>query len=202
MEWIRINTNKLKIMLTAEDARHYALRFEKVDYADAITRRAFRSILTDIKKEAGFDATEDRVYIQLYPSREGGCELFITKTGLLPPDENEHIHKTPFGDVGEEPTAVMRRSAAFSFDAIDKMLAVCRRLSARHFAGESESWKDDEGRLWLFLTEEGDPQYLEEDYMFISEYGKIEHADAAALLLSEHGDIICTERAVESLGEL
>ena len=28
MEWIRISTNKLKIMLSAEDARRYALNCE------------------------------------------------------------------------------------------------------------------------------------------------------------------------------
>lgn len=202
MEWIRINTNKLKIMLTAEDAKRYALRFERVDYSDTVTRRAFRSILTDIKREAGFDATEDRVYIQLYPSREGGCELFITKTGLLPTEEAESVHKAPYGDVGEEPPTVLCRSAAFNFDAVDQLLAVCRRLLGRRFAGESEAWQDDGGRFWLLLTEEGDPQSVEDDYMFIAEYGRIEHAKAAALLLSEHGHRICGAGAVETLGAL
>jgi negative regulator of genetic competence, sporulation and motility len=83
MEWIRISQNKLKIMLTAEDARHYELNCEQADYTDILTRTAFREILTDVKREAEFDASEDKVYIQMYPSKEGGCELFVTKIGLL-----------------------------------------------------------------------------------------------------------------------
>ena len=202
MEWIRINTNKLKIMLTAEDAKRYALRFERVDYTDAGTRRAFRSILTDIKKETGFDATEDRVYIQLYPSREGGCELFVTKTGRLTAEADECVHKTPYGDVGEEPPLPRVRQVAFTFGTIQNLLAVCRRLVANRFSGESSAWLDDEHRYWLILTEEKEALARGEAYGFVAEYGVPACTDSALMLLSEHGHEICPHRAVETLGKL
>lgn len=75
MEWIRISSNKLKIMLSAEDAQHYALDCATVDYADVVTRAAFREILTDVEEETGFDANEDKIYIQMFPSREGDASF-------------------------------------------------------------------------------------------------------------------------------
>jgi negative regulator of genetic competence, sporulation and motility len=200
MEWIRINTNKLKIMLTAEDAKRYALRVECAGYSDASTRRAFRNILTDIKKASGFDATEDRVYIQLYPSKEGGCELFITKTGLGGGEVKEAIHKIPYGDVGEETASV--RHATFSFEKTEHLLKVCRCLLERRFAGRSAAFAGDEGRLWLLLSWECPPYCRIEEYAFIGEYGKIEDTELATLLLAEHGKQICLEGAVETLGVL
>ena len=82
MEWIRISDNKLKIMLTAEDARRYALNCEAADYTELLTREAFREILSDVRVESGFDAADEKLYIQMYPSKGGGCELFVTKMGL------------------------------------------------------------------------------------------------------------------------
>ena len=42
MEWIRISQNKLKIMLTAEDARHYELNCEEADYTDMVKYNIFQ----------------------------------------------------------------------------------------------------------------------------------------------------------------
>ena len=72
MEWIRISKNKLKIMLSAEDARHYELDCKSADLGDLVTRSAFREILSDVKRQTDFDASEDKIYIQMYPSKEGG----------------------------------------------------------------------------------------------------------------------------------
>ena len=79
MEWIRIGDNKLKIMLSAQDARHYALNIDGSDQAPHTSGNSIRGILSDLLAETGFDAGEDKMYIQLYPSKDGGCELFITK---------------------------------------------------------------------------------------------------------------------------
>ena len=91
MEWIRISKNKLKIMLSAEDARHYELDCEAADLGELVTRTAFHEILSDVKMQTDFDASEDKIYIQMYPSKGGGCELFVTKMGLLLSDEEKEI---------------------------------------------------------------------------------------------------------------
>lgn len=203
MEWIRINSNKLKIMLTAEDAARYALRPESANLADAVTRRAFREILSDTGEQIGFNAKDERVYIQMYPSIEGGCELFVTKMGI------------PIREEGEinVPTAkkVMPKSASlhleerrlvFCFTCMQELIAVCRRLLHAHFHGESRVLVDDEHRFWLLISDSGNPLTAREEYGFVLEYGAFENRNTAELLLAEHGKEICNEHAVEQLGVL
>ena len=201
MEWIRISSNKLKIMLTAEDAARYALCPDTADYADTVTRRAFKAILTDMRHETGFDAADDKVYIQMYPSREGGCELFVTKMGIeviAKRSDSANTYKSQKSE--RHPRA--RRSLAFCFAHVSDLIAVCRRLSTLHYKGESRAWLDDTGRYWLFLTEEGNPLTAREDYAFVMEYGEIESKENAEIMLPEHGKLLCERRAVETLGDL
>ena len=79
MELILINSNKLKIMLTEADMIQYELDFNTINYDNIETRRAFWNILDEAKHRTGFDAASDRIFIQLYPSKEGGCEMYVTK---------------------------------------------------------------------------------------------------------------------------
>ncbi len=197
MEWIRISSNKLKIMLTREDTARYALCPDTADYADTATRRAFKAILTDMKHETGFDAADDKVYIQMYPSREGGCELFVTKMGIEVVQKHRAANRAT-----RDAVPPLRRSLAFCFNGMASLIAVCRRLRAAQYAGESRAWLDDCHRYWLFLLEQGDPLTAREDYAFVAEYGEMESREAAELMLPEHGKLLCNSRAVEILAEL
>ena len=195
MEWIRISQNKLKIMLTAEDARHYELNCENADYTDILTRTAFREILTDVKRETDFDASEDKVYIQMYPSKEGGCELFVTKIGLLLEEER----KSPVQSGKKDPSRPRARRegmAAFRFRDFSLLTAACRRLCALSVR-KSNVFRDEHGAWWLFLSG-CEPQKLR----FLSSYAREVRADMAKLYLAEHGRSICEKDAVQTLAKL
>ena len=206
MEWIRISTNKLKIMLSAEDARRYALNCENADYADIVTREAFREILTDVRRETDFDATEDKVYIQMYPSKEGGCELFVTKMGLLLSDSctaarSEGASQDEAKKESKRAQTVRKRSVAFTFLSFAHLLALCRRLSSV-YKGSSEVWKDESDTWWLLLTEHGNPLTLKEDFRFVREYGQMQSAEEARTWLPEHGRQILAQNAIQTLQAL
>ena len=196
MEWIRISQNKLKIMLTAEDARHYELNCEQADYTDTLTRTAFREILTDVKREADFDASEDKVYIQMYPSKEGGCELFVTKIGLLLNDQRTGTPQAGGKATPRAPRAKRESAQAFRFSGFSLLTAACRRIlpfSVR----KSEAFRDERGTWWLFLSGcEG------QKLRFLSGYAREVRADLARLYLAEHGAPVCEKNAVEMLAEL
>ena len=203
MEWIRISPNKLKIMLSAKDAEHYALNCENADYADVMTREAFREILTDVRAETGFDATEDKVYIQMYPSKEGGCELFVTKVGLLLTEGATREAKAQNAKHDRElsPRSARRRGGALYFTELAPLLALCKRM-APTFNGKSEAWQDERGGWWLLLADQGDPYSWREDFRFTLEYGKHVAPQNAKTYLSEHGRAVCRQNAVKILGEL
>ncbi len=202
MEWIRISQNKLKIMLSAEDARRYALDCKTADYADAVTRDAFREILTEVRAETGFDATEDKVYIQMYPSKEGGCELFVTKMGLLLTESTTvGNHTPPWPSGGTRPHKPRRREYALSFAELEDLLSLCRRMLP-FYKGESEAWQDERGSWLLLLFDHGDPLSAREDFRFALEYGTCTSATEAKLYLGEHGKPICKKNAISVLGKL
>lgn len=195
MEWIRISSNKLKIMLSAEDARHYALDCATADYADAVTRAAFREILTDVKEETGFDANEDKIYIQMYPSREGGCELFVTRIGLLLTEEDSYA-ESDIEKLSKKHTA-RKRALAVRFESFSHLVSLCRRLT--RYDTDSELWRESE--VWWLLLTDIKAASSEKELHFIREYGSIHDAESARILLGERGARICAEGAVEQMAK-
>jgi len=82
MELIPINNSKLKIMLDEIDMKEYKL-YENSDCADSDTRRAIRDILDIARDRIGFNTEGAEIFVQLYTSKKGGCELFVTKGDRL-----------------------------------------------------------------------------------------------------------------------
>ncbi|MBE6629384.1 MAG: adaptor protein MecA [Ruminococcaceae bacterium] len=197
MEWIRISQNKLKIMLTAEDTRHYELNCDNTDYADLLTRTAFQEILTDVRKETDFDASEDKIYIQMYPSKGGGCELFVTKVGLLLTNDGAQSATTLLPRRKERLRRESELQLAFRFETLEPLLLLCRRMRLKKGTRKSEAWQDEKGRWWLLFSAppEKKPAYA-------AEYGKEIRADSARLYLAEHGRMICKKDAIETLARM
>lgn len=79
MEFLVVNKTKLKAILDKEDMEKYNLDPECEGGGGAKARRAFREILAKAEEEVGFGTGRDKVLIQLYPSRDGGGEIFVTK---------------------------------------------------------------------------------------------------------------------------
>ena len=71
--------DKLRVILTPFDMIKYDLTCDKIDYDNTETRKAVWSILDYAKHETGFDAATGRICIQVYPEKNGGCEIYITK---------------------------------------------------------------------------------------------------------------------------
>ena len=112
MEWIVISPSKLKIMLRQEDMKRYDLCMDRLDSADEQTRHTFRQIFEEVRCHTGFDTAGERLFVQLYTSRDGGCEIFVTKLGAsdgddgLPPSPSELELKSELEAESEADTAL------------------------------------------------------------------------------------------------
>ena len=205
MEIIMINESKLKVMLSESDLEEFDLEAEELDYGNTETKRMFWDILGRAKRAVGFDTDGTRVLVQLYPSREGGCEMFITKIGSVCPGcetearEEPILHYKP----SHRPCAGKGKTGAFRFDCLEWLIAVCRRLRGIGYTGSSEAYIDD-GRLYYLFLEGLDPTgYLPlDEYSFITEYGTQENAESLRLALQERGTCLCQTDAVDRLGVL
>lgn len=191
MDLIYINDHKLKITLSPIDMSEYSLSSSDLNYENERTREIFSDILCKAKKDTGFDTDGGRIFIQLYPSKEGGCEMYVTKLGghSRRPDSEEIPKKTSEG----------RRECAYSFDSFDKLLSVCRRLSSLGYSEKSSAWHTPD-RYYLIISEPEENAYIPlSECSFIREYGRSEGARNSSLLLCEHGRCICPDNAVDTL---
>lgn len=184
MELILINDIKLKIMLSPEDMISYDLNNSNIDYKNTETRRAFWNILDEAKHKTGFDAASDRVYIQYYPIKNGGCEMYITK--LTDTCEAATSHNSSC-------------ETAFSFNSSELLFRVCRQLRSRNINGASYAYKDDSGVCYLFLSSAYSHSFVLD---FISEFGDECDPETLHAYADEHCTVLCRENAVETLGKL
>lgn len=219
MELIVINQNKLKIMLSAPDMEHYELGAACMDCADAHTREAFRHIFEDARAEIGFDTQGERLFVQLYASKEGGCEIFVTKLGSTSEEtEWESGERKLLRRICEEEedmtvnhaehrlSPLGERRTVVTFQALDHLLAVCRRLLREGYRGRSAVYitETDGNTLWHLLLEVPDTTFgrLPLNLAYLTEYGTETPCRELEPYLSEYGQILCPERGVETLGIL
>ena len=219
MELIVINQNKLKIMLSAPDMARYELESTRMDCADAHTRAAFRHIFDDARNEIGFDTQGERLFVQLYASKEGGCEIFVTKLGS-PSEGNEWKNGERellrrIGREEEEMTVnhterqlapLSARRTAVTFGRLDDLLTVCRRLLRDGYRGRSAVYitESEHGTTWYLFVDIPDVTLyrLPLPFSFLAEYGNEAPAREGEAYLTEHGKVLCREQGVETFGKL
>lgn len=206
MDMIKISDSKLKIMLTHADMTHYNLHNDSITIADARVRSALRKILTDAREQTGFDADMSHLYVQMYPSADGGCELFVSKS------EQAKDAANPFPCLPCAPglnTHALSRStrtheaSAYSFEALEDLVSLCKRLDRVGFYGSSDLYTDDKNVYYLFLRDFPVPSlYMPDQYCFLGEYGMRENAKLLGTYLAEYGTLLRRDDAVSALSAL
>ena len=212
MELIVINDSKLKVMLSQDDLTEFSLDTNTLDYSNSETKKMFWDILNRAKHTLGFSTDGHRVLVQLYPSKTGGCEMFVTKLGLLPPDcfdsfcgEKENTDKKQifhYKASHRRPKGESRRGV-FGFDELSSLIGVCRRLRNIGYDGQSAAYRCEGKKYYLFLEGLDLFGFMPPDeFTFINEFGKAENPEAVSYYISEHGNTICASDAVNVLGVL
>ena len=209
MEYVMINESKLKVMLEDSDLEARNLEAEALDYADPDAKKLFGDILCYAKDTFGFDTSGYRVLLQLYPSKDGGCELFITRLGKLDSapkesdQESREKKRKPYARDKKD-----KNNRAFRFERLSHLLKVCKRLYESSIECEGSVFVDEEG-IWYLLLSLDDSLYDEiydvlplNELSFISEYGSPQNSHALSLYLSEYAKEIRLGDAIEALGKI
>ena len=137
MEFLQIGTDKIKIILTPDDMDLYSLTCDNIDYDNTETRRAFWSIFDEIKHKNGFDAAGGRIFIQAYPSKGGGCELYVSKVSEADKDDGCVTFKIKSDD--------KKQHAVYRFTDISSLLSVCSQLQRLGYCDKSHVYSDSVG---------------------------------------------------------
>lgn len=210
MELIKISNTRLKIMLTASDMTHFALDTESFGTESQSTHKAVRLLLDKFRDQIGFQGDNSQLSVQFFPSREGGCEMFISNL------QNQDAKKDSEGNImrssPQSTTSIglqkkqndcFLREFAYRFDSLKKLLSVCQRLLSIGYICESSAFRDQSSNYYLFLsTLSSSPFSIPDEIGFIVEYGSIECPTSVKLYLREYGIPICQTEAILSLGRL
>ena len=149
MEVLKISNTKVKIMLSLEDMKKYALNTDNVDYNDPKTRAKVWKMLDFVKKNHGFDPEGDKLLIQFYPSKDGGAELFVTRLSGLSKGNERFMSKS--GNV----TMLDSKKTMYSFESLSDLIHASKIISRTDRIKESELFYSDTEGYYLEITERG-----------------------------------------------
>ncbi len=211
MELIMVNSVKLKIILTPSDMQQLDISNETIDRDSVKTRKAFRSILDRAKTETGFDVKHDRIYVQIFPSGDGGCEMFLTRRGKLLPEPNSAA--SPYLRKKYE-FSIDRQKEKYEYIAksenIDDIISLCVRLRSEGFPGCSTLYFHGDSYYLLLSFSRRTPSFMKDAavdddasrFAFISDYASVYFAEELSLsCLDEHAKVIAERNAVEIISE-
>lgn len=180
MELILISDAKLKVMLSPDDMRRFDITCDDLDSTDIASRRAFWNILDEARAKTGFDPTGHKIFVQMYPSRSGGCELFVTRLG----NKKESEGKKSRGFVTDPPPA-KEEQTLYAFDLLCDLLAACRRLSFTATPPTARAYTNEENsRFYLALSA---------DVPVLSEYNGIRCRARDLAYIEEHCRMFCPD---------
>ena len=178
MEVIRLGTNNVKISLSADELERYGLEYPDTegDYCH-VARYTVKRILAAVKKETGVDYCGERLFIRMFRSRDGGCELFISRTEEK--DEKGERVENSGGRV-------------VCFPSANALISACRAM----VGCESDAYIGDK-EAYLIL-----PQGSEAELAVAEEFGKTVDFLGAEEYVKEHCDLLVKGNAVEVIGRL
>ena len=200
MEYIPITDSKLKIICEEEDLALYGLSADSLEYGDEAGRHFIEDILDKAQKKLGFESKHHRILVQIFPSIDGGCEIFISRLGLLA-EEKSLCQK----EKSDSKKALCQK--LFFFDKLDFLLEVCKRLALINSELKSDAFYLDGKGYYLMI--EMNTDLLEEyglfsldEYSFILEFGTSEDIQERAPYLYEYAKQICKGNAIKTLSRL
>ncbi len=157
-------------------------------------KEILREILHDVREKCGYPNISGRLFIQMYPSREGGCELFVTKlkdrsekTVTNTDEENAVTEYSKYLSPGRGNPII------YSFESLKYLLSTCLVLMKMKYGGTSAAYIDRaKQKYYLVLTNE--------THIATEHFGSL-CPSSTYYYINEHCDLIC-DSAVEKLGSL
>lgn len=164
MELLRINDNKIKIMMNADDMLHYSLDCTTIEQSDSPSRQGFWQLLKEVRLRTGFDTEGDKIFVQVYPCKSGGCELFVTRlSGTSQTNEKNRRDSA--------------ETVCYRFPSLHSLMSACRGI--RCFSHEIAQALTNENQNCFYL-------HTSRKYSILSEFDGIVCSEDEIAYIREH----------------
>ncbi len=195
----KLDTNKLKVSLTASDLIQLDLNFARAaDDAESV-KQAFIRLMKIAQKETGFDLSDARLMIEAVPDKDDGFILFVTRV-----DEQQEEIGFAVRTVKKKPVLKAKKIPAQSVSCIFRFSDFEHLIAFAAHMGEAF---DDYSTLYAF----GDAYYLSivknplkssfaRMCVAASEYGtRLFRNNINEAYLLEHGKLLMKNDAMETI---
>lgn len=142
MEMIKISQSELKVTMSPEDMRKYELDCDENE--DFNRRIALRTILREARYQTGFSSHGERILVRMFPSRDGGCEMFVTKLSAKNNLESERR-------MTRSPSPLPDGVYIYNFTEFGNLICACRRLFEAGYRADSSAYRDNGKRGWFLV---------------------------------------------------
>ena len=186
MEFLLVGESKLKIVISEEEMHRFGL---EGDYSSSACRRSFWRILVLAEEEVGFRTDGDKLLIQFYPLKSGGCEAFVTKLGLLPKESARLVADS------DRVTTLSKRRSYYAFDTVDLARAFAASLKVPYPCADLYL---GEGASCYLAVEEYRKGGESVEFPIILEFSRPLTADLE-YFVTEHLSLVCEGCAIEYL---
>ncbi len=183
MELIVISDTKIKLTLSKKELSCYSEN----------TKEMLKEIMDDVREKCGCHKLNGRVYVQMYTSRAGGCEMFLTKLR-----EREEVRNTDI--MGEKCVVTEYRKYLYDekdsqciylFEKLEYLLLCCKELAKGKYSGKSSFYVNREKNEFYLILDS-------ETYIAGENLGKI-RSMRELCYIKEHCDLLLDNNAVEKL---
>ena len=146
MKFLIINSNKLKIVINKEDIEKYGINFGSNEKHSDRAKKSLWRVLDAAEEECGFNASGERLLIQLYPVSDGG-EIFVTKIGKTCAGVERDIA------LSQNVAMLSSKHIICRFNDVGEAIKFCRGLSEEAKESASSLYYSDDGAFYLVYDE-------------------------------------------------
>lgn len=183
MEIIKIGYNSFKIALNASEAVEYDISSSDVN-DDTKMNKSLKILLDKITSENRIDLENDKISAEIYISKDGGCEIFISRAVSLKQGSRQSKQE-------------MR--SIYRFERLNDLLEVCSRLYNGNANANAQLYYNRETENYYLVIYGIAPKEIR--YAFICEYGE-RVKNSLLFYIIEHCESICEKNALEMLSKL
>ena len=161
MKFVRISKSKIKVIITKEECDEHKITATDGEYDNTQLRECLSEVFKELKYNTSFDFGSEKVLIQLYPTDDGGCEMYVTILSYLSGKDKSALLSA------DNLSTYERRRCQYRFSSLDEVGRALRQIKRTGI--DSDLFYDDGG---YYLSLYDDVFDGEEDIRFLSEYGE------------------------------
>ena len=206
MELIMINENKLKLILSQNEMQKYGLDENEFHLCISNSRQILERILEnyDERDELKDFTKSAKLLMQLYPDKDGGCELYVTRLYIENTSLESEAQKGS-SNLALLPLANTKKEAqnlCYSFLNFSDMISACRAIYNPSLNIASSLFISDEKKPYLFISKPSGINKKSHPFSNLLEFGELENCERASLFLLERGYCAIKNGAIEILAAM